>query len=228
VSSGSVKIVGPKCEGEFDGSKVKCGSTIKTDSENDEFKLGSLCENDKALKLRILRDDTDIDVTNYEVGARVYSVTECDDPISNDEIGEFSLPFDQKGTISDDLTADVSDLSLSSLQELCSWQFISKQVRIVFMMLDADGNMVEGQTTASMQVGVDCSSFEIRDVKLAVKYGSSEAPIVQVGDKNPFGDGTEITVDSGSCYMPKTMACMYCGCMLCLPILILHSYCRLC
>ena len=61
VSSGSVKIVGPKCEGEFDGSKVKCGSTIKTDSENDEFKLGSLCENDKALKLRILRDDTDIE-----------------------------------------------------------------------------------------------------------------------------------------------------------------------
>ena len=61
VSSGSVKIVGPKCEGEFDGSKVKCGSTIKTDSENDEFKLGSLCENDKALKLRILRDDTEID-----------------------------------------------------------------------------------------------------------------------------------------------------------------------
>ena len=61
VSSGSVKIVGPKCEGEFDGSKVKCGSIIKTDSENDEFKLGSLCENEKALKLRILRDDTDID-----------------------------------------------------------------------------------------------------------------------------------------------------------------------
>ena len=61
MSSGSVKIVGPKCEGEFDGSKVKCGSTIKTDSENDEFKLGSLCENDKALKLRILRDDTGID-----------------------------------------------------------------------------------------------------------------------------------------------------------------------
>ena len=79
------------------------------------------------------------------------------------------------------------------------------------MVLDADGNMIDGQTTASIQVSVDCSSFEMRDVKLAVKYGSSEAPVVQVGDKNPFGDGTEITVDSGSCYMPKTMACMYCG-----------------
>ena len=51
----------------------------------------------------------------------------------------------------------------------------------------------------------------MRDVKLDVKYGSSEAPVVQVGDENPFGTDSEINVDVGSCYLPKTMACMYCG-----------------
>ena len=61
VRSGSVKLIGPKCEGEFDGSKVKCGSTIKSNGENDPFTLGSLCDNGKALMLRILRDDTNID-----------------------------------------------------------------------------------------------------------------------------------------------------------------------
>ena len=61
VQSGSVKLIGPKCEGEFDGSKVKCGSTIKTEGENEPFKLGSLCDNNKDLKLRIVRDDTSLD-----------------------------------------------------------------------------------------------------------------------------------------------------------------------
>ena len=61
VHSGSVKLIGPKCEGEFDGSKVKCGSTIRTDGDNEPFKLGSLCDNSKDLKLRIVRDDTNLD-----------------------------------------------------------------------------------------------------------------------------------------------------------------------
>ena len=116
-----------------------------------------------------------------------------------------------RGPISSDLTADVKDLSISSLQTLCSWKYISKQVRIVFMMLDDNGKMVEGQTTTSILVEVDCSSVEIRDVKLDVQYGNDDVPIVQVGDRNPFGEGTEIEVDVGSCYMPKTLACMYCG-----------------
>ena len=61
VRSGSVKLIGPKCEGEFDGSKVKCGSIITTDGDNEPFKLGSLCDNNKDLKLRIVRDDTNLD-----------------------------------------------------------------------------------------------------------------------------------------------------------------------
>ena len=79
------------------------------------------------------------------------------------------------------------------------------------MMLDDNGKMVEGQTTTSILVEVDCSTVEIQDVKLDVQYGNGDIPTVQVGDRNPFGDETEIEVDVGSCYMPKTLACMYCG-----------------
>ena len=83
------------------------------------------------------------------------------------------------------------------------------------MLLDENGKIVDGQTTTSIQVEVDCSSFEMGDVKLDVQFdegsGSGEAPVVQVGDENPFGDGTSIEVEFGSCYLPKTMACMYCG-----------------
>ena len=150
-------------------------------------------------------------VTNFEVGASIFSVTECDDPTSSNASGEFAFPLEGRGLISSDLTADVKDLSISSFQTLCSWKYISKQVRIVFMMLDDNGKMVEGQTTTSILVEVDCSTVEIRDVKLDVQYGNGDIPTVQVGDRNPFGDETEIEVDVGSCYMPKTLACMYCG-----------------
>ena len=155
-------------------------------------------------------------VTKFEVSASIFSVTECDDPTSNNASGEFAFPLEGRGPISSDLTANVKDLSVSSLQTLCSWNYISKQVRIVFMMLDESGKMVEGQTTTSILVEVDCSSFEIRDVKLDVEYGANSEltdnlKVVQVGDRNPFGDDTEIEVDVGSCYMPKTLACMYCG-----------------
>ena len=67
VRGGSIKLIGPKCEGEFDGSQVKCGSTIESNGENDPFTLGSLCENDKALRLRILRDDTNLDGNIYTI-----------------------------------------------------------------------------------------------------------------------------------------------------------------
>ena len=150
-------------------------------------------------------------VTNYGISASILSVTECDDPTNNNASGAFSFPLEGRGTISNDLTADVKDLGLQSLSSLCSWKFISNKVRIVFMMLDENGKIVEGQTTTSIQADIDCASFEVRDVKLDVKYGSSEAPVVQVGDENPFGTDSEINVDVGSCYLPKTMACMYCG-----------------
>ena len=150
-------------------------------------------------------------VTKFEVSASIFSVTECDDPTSSNASGEFAFPLEGRGLISSDLTADVKDLSISSFQTLCSWKYISKQVRIVFMMLDDNGKMVEGQTTTSILVEDDCSTVEIRDVKLDVQYGNGDIPTVQVGDRNPFGDETEIEVDVGSCYMPKTLACMYCG-----------------
>ena len=63
VRSGAVNLFGPKCEDGFDGLKVKCGSTINPVKENDQwiqFKLGDLCDDNKALKLRVIRDDTNI------------------------------------------------------------------------------------------------------------------------------------------------------------------------
>ena len=61
VSSGSVKLVGPKCGNLFDGDKAdECGATLSVDTA---FKtnLGSLCKNSDRLKLGVVRDDADID-----------------------------------------------------------------------------------------------------------------------------------------------------------------------
>ena len=46
-------------------------------------------------------------VTKFEVSASIFSVTECDDPTSNNASGEFSFPLEGRGPISSDLTADV-------------------------------------------------------------------------------------------------------------------------
>lgn len=64
VRSGAVNLFGPKCEDGLDGSKVKCSILINPYKENEQwiqFKLGDLCDDNKALKLRIIRDDTNID-----------------------------------------------------------------------------------------------------------------------------------------------------------------------
>ena len=62
VSSGSVKLVGPKCGNLFDGGKGGdvCGSTITLDPDQN-LNFGSLCQNSDRLKLGVVRNDIDIE-----------------------------------------------------------------------------------------------------------------------------------------------------------------------
>ena len=61
VSSGSVKLVGPKCGNLFDGDKTdECGETLSVDTAF-MTNLGSLCKNSDQMKLGVVRDDADID-----------------------------------------------------------------------------------------------------------------------------------------------------------------------
>ena len=117
--------------------------------------------------------------------------------------------------VNTDLTSDVSNLEFPT--EVTTGQLCGP-IRVVFRVLDNNGVMILGQKTTSIEVNVDCSlvSNSSRfvgngDVKLDVTYGSSDIPVVEVGDRNPFGATTQVKVDFGNCYWPKTAACLYCG-----------------
>ena len=58
--AGSIKLFGPKCGDGFDADdkKLKCGSSI---TPNVTLNLGSLCDDNKPLKLRVVREDADVD-----------------------------------------------------------------------------------------------------------------------------------------------------------------------
>ena len=62
VSSGSVKLVGPKCGNLFDGDKGgdECGSTITLDP-GQNLNFGIMCKNSDRLKLGVVRNDIDIE-----------------------------------------------------------------------------------------------------------------------------------------------------------------------
>ena len=62
ISSESVKLVGPKCGGLFDGGKElgECGTEITLDPTGN-LNLGSLCEISEGLKLAVVREDADIE-----------------------------------------------------------------------------------------------------------------------------------------------------------------------
>ena len=62
ISSESVKLVGPKCGGLFDGGKElgECGTEITLDPTVN-LNLGSLCEISGGLKLAVVREDADIE-----------------------------------------------------------------------------------------------------------------------------------------------------------------------
>ena len=62
ISSESIKLIGPKCGDFFDGEKndAKCGTTV-TPEPSENLSLGVLCENNDRLKLRIVREDADVE-----------------------------------------------------------------------------------------------------------------------------------------------------------------------
>ena len=62
INSESIKLIGPKCGDFFDGEKndETCGTTV-TPEPSVSLSLGDLCEHDDRLKLRVVRDDADIE-----------------------------------------------------------------------------------------------------------------------------------------------------------------------
>ena len=144
-----------------------------------------------------------------KVKAFLSLVTECDEPTSVDISSPFLAEFTSDAVVGDDLTSDVSNLEFPD--DVINGK-ICGPIRVIFLVTN-DGENLQGQTSSSMQVNVTCNQSldTVGDVKLEVTYGSSDIPVIQVGDKNPFGENTEIAVDTGSCYMPKVMACLYCG-----------------
>ena len=51
----------------------------------------------------------------------------------------------------------------------------------------------------------------MEDVRLNVTYTSTNITTVEVGQSNPFPDGSEVIIEYGGCHVPKTMSCLYCG-----------------
>ena len=137
---------------------------------------------------------------------------ECDEPNDISAIPEFmqklTIPSGY-ATIANDLKSDVSDFELPldvSEGKTCG------NVRIVFVLKDDSGSETITYGTKSVQIHIACvSNTNMGDVKLTTTYASSEIPVVEVGDSNPFGAGSEVSVEYGDCHAPKTIACMYCG-----------------
>ena len=149
---------------------------------------------------------------NLRVKAALSKVTECDFPEmpeNNGEVPPFMVMLQGDAGITNELTADVSKLVLPDAVDKGD---ICGPLKIVFALWNNSnsqaGKFVQSQKTASIPVHIEC---EAGDVKLEATYGSSDVPSIEVGAKNPFGAGSSVKVDYGSCYMPKTMACLYCG-----------------
>ena len=142
-----------------------------------------------------------------KINAAVARVSECD---------ELSKPSEEaiksdigSAPVNDDLSVDLSELDFSS--DVNSAQTCGP-IRVMFWATNNDDVLIENQETTTIQVNVKCQSFEsVKDVKLDVIYGTEEIPVIEPGDKNPFGETSQVNVDIGDCYMPKTVACLYCG-----------------
>ena len=142
-----------------------------------------------------------------KINAAVARVSECD---------ELSKPSEEaiksdigSAPVNDDLSVDLSELDFPS--DVNSAQTCGP-IRVMFWATNNDGDLIEGQETTSIQVNIKCNSLEsVKDVKLGVIYGTEEIPVIEPGDKNPFGEKSQVKVDTGDCYMPKIVACLYCG-----------------
>ena len=142
-----------------------------------------------------------------KINAAVARVSECDEL---SKLSEEAIKSDiGSAPVNDDLSVDLSELDFPS--DVNSAQTCG-QIRVMFWATNNDGVLIEDQETTSIQVNVKCQSLEsVKDVKLDVIYGTEEIPVIEPGDKNPFGETSQVKVDIGDCYMPKTVACLYCG-----------------
>ena len=141
------------------------------------------------------------------------SISECDEPTELDTLPEYlhQLTTDTGGfvIINDNLTADLSNFVFPpdvSEGKICG------NVRVVLALKSTSSGITNIHGTKSLQINVKCHSNENQgDIKITASYSSTEIPVVEVGDENPFGQGSQVTVDYGNCYSPKAMACLYCG-----------------
>ena len=111
--------------------------------------------------------------------------------------------------IGNNLTSDLSNLEFPSAyaeQKRCG------NVRIIFMIKEIARSSERIHGTKSIQINITCPSTDnLDDTSIQAIYESEEIPDVEVGDTNPFGLGSNVIMNYGSCHSPKTMACMYCG-----------------
>ena len=146
-------------------------------------------------------------MSNLRLHAYSSKVSQCDEPQKVYGIGdqpEFMETIQENITIGGDLTLDVTDLPFPSTS--CG------NIQIVFVLTNSAQSQI--YDTRSRSVQIDCQKMgNIGDVKIDVINGSpsTNIPIVQVGDRNPFGINATVKVSLGSCVAPQTMACLYCG-----------------
>ena len=140
-------------------------------------------------------------------------VSECDEPTDISSsipayMEKMEIPSGH-ATISDNLTSDVSEFEFPS--DVTEGK-VCGIVRVIFVLKDDSGSEEILYGTKSVQLNITCPSNEnMEDVRLLVNYSSTDIPTVEVGDRNPFGAGSEVIVDFGGCLMPKTFGCLYCG-----------------
>ena len=141
------------------------------------------------------------------------SISECDEPTQLDTLPEYlqqlTTDTDSFVIINDNLTSDLSNFMFPpdvSEGKICG------NIRVILALKATSSGETNIHGTKSMQINVNCHSNENQgDVKITTSYTSSDIPVVEVGDENPFGQGSQVTVDYGNCHSPKAMACLYCG-----------------
>ena len=141
------------------------------------------------------------------------SISECDEPTELDPIPEYlqQLTTDTGSfvIINENLTSDLSNFMFPSD---VSEGKICGNIRVILALKATSSRESNIHATKSMQINVKCHSNENQgDIKITTSYTSTEIPVVEVGDENPFGQGSQVTVDYGSCHWPKAMSCLYCG-----------------
>ena len=141
------------------------------------------------------------------------SVSECDEPTELDTLPEYlqqlTTDTDSFVIINDNLTSDLSNFVFPSD---VSQGKICGNIRVILALKATSSREPNIHATKSMQINVKCHSNENQgDVRITTSYTSTEIPVVEVGDENPFGQGSQVTVDYGNCHAPKAMACLYCG-----------------